>query len=134
MYKEVVVFLKSHPLLAPHLDFARIRALRKHIVTALKLLVYPQSAVHRWAGLVMDPVMYALLELTVPFVGVNDPGSFLVYANIATKAAIKMTDKKIERDKNYYLSFFSINRACFCVLDSTIADQFKVSNTLNMTG
>ncbi len=78
--------------------------------------------------------MYALLEPTAPFVGVNDPDNFPVYANFATKAAIKMTDKQFKRDKNYYLSFANINWACFCMLNSTTAYQFKVSNTPNMTG
>ena len=108
-YKEAVVFLKNPPSLAPRPDFTRICALYKHIVTALKLLACPQSAIHRWAGLVMGPVMYALLKLTVPFIGVNDPVNFLVYANFTTKAAIKMTDKHFKCDENYYLSFVNIN-------------------------
>ncbi len=49
-------------------------------------------------GLVMDLVMYVLLKPTAPFVGVNNPGDFPVYANFATEAAIKMTDKQFERD------------------------------------
>ncbi len=47
---------------------------------------------------------------------------------------MKMTDKIFERNKNYYLSFVNINRACFCMLNDNISDQFKVSNTPNMTG
>jgi hypothetical protein len=133
-YKKAALFLKNPPLLAPRPDFAGIHALRKHIGTGLKLLVCPQSTIHGWAGLVMDPVMYALLELTAPFVGIINPGNFPVYANFATKAAIKMTVKQFECDKNYYLSFVNINQACFRMLNSTIADQFKVSNTPNMTG
>jgi hypothetical protein len=95
-YEEAAVFLKNSPLLAPRPDFVRIRSLRKHIVTALKLLVCPQSAIHGWAGLVMGPVMYALLEPTAPFISINNPGNFPVYANFATKAAIKMTDKQFK--------------------------------------
>jgi hypothetical protein len=54
---------------------------------------------HPWmGGLVMDLVMYVLLKPTAPFVGVNNPGDFPVYANFATEAAIKMTDKQFERD------------------------------------
>jgi hypothetical protein len=133
-YVEAMVFLKNPPLLMPRPDFARICTLRNHIVTALKLLVCPQSTIRGWTGLVMGPVMYGLLEPTAPFVGVNNPGNFLVHANFATEAAIKMTDKQFECDKNNYLSFINKNRACFCMLDSTIADQFKVSKTQNMTG
>jgi hypothetical protein len=72
-YKKAAVFLKNAPSLAPHPDFARIRALQKHILTALKLLVCPQSTIHGWTGLAMDPIMYALLETTAQFVSVNDP-------------------------------------------------------------
>jgi hypothetical protein len=108
-YEEAVVFLKHPPSLAACPDFARIRALHKHIVTALKQLVCPQSAIHGWAGLVMDPVMYTLLEPTALFASIGNPGNFPVYANFVTKAAIKMTDKQFKHDKIYYLSFVNIN-------------------------
>jgi hypothetical protein len=45
-----------------------------------------------------------------------------------------MADKCFEHDKNYYLLFSNINRACFHMLNDNIADQFKVSNTPHMTG
>ncbi len=82
----------------------------------------------------MDQVMYVLIKPTTPFVLVVNPGDFLVYNNFATKAAIKIADKHFKRDKNYYLLFSNINRACFCMLNKNIANQFKVSNTLNMMG
>jgi hypothetical protein len=84
----------------------------------------------------MDPVMYALLKPTTPFAAVVDPGKYAerVYANFATEAAMKMTDKIFKQNKNYYLFFVNINRACFHMLNNNIADQFKVSNTPNMTG
>jgi hypothetical protein len=41
---------------------------------ALKKLVRLQSAIHEWSGLVMDPVMYTLIEPTTPFVLVANPG------------------------------------------------------------
>jgi hypothetical protein len=133
-YEEAVGFIKNPPLLVPHPDFAKICALRKHYVTGLKQLTCPQRLIHGWAGLVMDPVIYALLEPTTPFTAVVDPGEYAIYANFATEAAMKMTDKIFERNKNYYLSFVNIRRACFRVLNNNIANQFKVSNTPNMTG
>jgi hypothetical protein len=84
-YKEAAGFLKNPPTLASRLDFAEIQALHKHIVMALKQLVCPQSTIHGWSGLVMDPVMYALIKPTTPFVLVADPGNFPMYNNFATK-------------------------------------------------
>jgi hypothetical protein len=133
-YEEAVGFLKNPPMLAPHPNSAKIRALCKHILMALKQLACLQSAIHKWLGLVMNLVMYALIKPTTLFVLVADPGNFPVYNNFATKAAIKMTNKRFERDKKILLLFFvNINRACFCMLNDNIADQFKVSNTPNMT-
>jgi hypothetical protein len=88
-YKVATGFLENPPLLVPCPDFAKIRALRKHTVMALKQLVCPQSAIHGWSGLVMDPVMYALIEPTMPFVIDANPGNFPVYNNFATKTAIR---------------------------------------------
>jgi hypothetical protein len=122
IYEESVEFLKNPPLLAPCPEFARICTLCKHIDTALKQLVCPQSTIHGWARLVMDPVMYTLLKPAEPFANGIDPGNFPVYTNFATKAAIKMTDKKFNRNKNYYLSFIKINHVCFRMLNSNIAD------------
>ncbi len=63
-YDEVAEFLKNPPLLSPRPDFSKMRALRKHMVKALKQLVCPQSAVHGWTGMVLSPMVYALLEPT----------------------------------------------------------------------
>ncbi len=84
------------PLLASLPDFARVCALQNHIVTALKQLVCPQSAINGWVGLVMEPVMYKLLEPTVPFANNGNPGNFPVYTNFATKAVLKMIDKQFK--------------------------------------
>ena len=78
-YEEAAGFLKNPPSLAPHPDFTKHRALQKYFITGLTPLVCPQSLIHRWAGIVMDPVMYALLEPATPFAGVTDPGNFAVY-------------------------------------------------------
>jgi hypothetical protein len=47
---------------------------------------------------------------------------------------MKMIDVTFTRDKNYYLSFLNINQACFKMLDKAVSNQFKVSNTPNLTG
>jgi hypothetical protein len=133
-YKEAVGFIKNPPSLALRPDFAKNFALRKHYVTGLKQLTCPQNLIHGWAGLVMDLVMYTLLEPTTPFAAVVDPGKYAIYANFATKVTMKMTDKIFEQNKNYYLSVININRECFCMLNDNIANQFKVSNMPNMTG
>ena len=134
MYKEATGFLKNLPSLAPHPDFEKLHALHKHFITGLTPLVCPQNLIHGWAGIVMDPVMYTLLEPTMPFAAVTVPGDFTVYQNFATNAAIRMTNKIFACNKNYYLSFININRACFHTLNNNIGDQLKVSNLANITG
>jgi hypothetical protein len=60
-YKEVAEFLKNPPTLSPHWDSAKLRVMQKHMVKALKQLIFPQSAIHEWSGLVLSPMIYALL-------------------------------------------------------------------------
>jgi hypothetical protein len=132
-YKEAAEFLKNPPPMLPRPDFAELQALRKHMMQALKQLVCPQSQIHRWTGLVMDPGLYALIKpvaFTVPL----NPGASPVYQNFAPLAMMRMVDYAFKRNKNSFLLFSNINRACFRMLDDSVPIQFKVSNQANLTG
>jgi hypothetical protein len=47
--------------------------LHRHMIKVLKQLSCPQSAIYGWAGLIMHPTMYVLIEI-VPFQVPNNPG------------------------------------------------------------
>jgi hypothetical protein len=47
---------------------------------------------------------------------------------------IKMIDVTFHCNKNYFLSYKNIARACFRIFDANITAQFKVSNTPSLTG
>jgi hypothetical protein len=132
-FDEAAEFQKNPPALAPRLNFAKIRALCKHINTALMQLVCPQSQIHGWAVLAMEPNMYALLE-AVPFAIPINPGNMPIYTQFTTPSHMKMADTIFLRNKNYYLSYKNINRACFKMLDENVQPQYKVSNVTMMTG
>jgi hypothetical protein len=127
-FGKVAGFFCNLPTMAPCPDFAKLRALRQHIVTALKQIECPQSFIHGWSGLAMAPAVYALLKPNA-FVLPVDLGPALVYTPFGTPAAIKMVDAMFERDKNYFVSYKNINRACFCMLDELVPNQYKVLNT-----
>jgi hypothetical protein len=131
--KEAAEFLKNLPSVSPRPDFAKVRALRKHIIKALKQLGCPQSLAHGWTGLVMDPALYILLEPNV-FVLPVSPGATAIYPQFAAPVQMKMINNVFARNKNYYLSFMNISHACFHMLDETVPDRYKVSNTPNLTG
>jgi hypothetical protein len=132
-YKEAAEFLKNPPTMLPWPDFSKLRALRKHMTQALKQLVCPKSQIHGWTGLVMDPGLYALIK-PVPFAVPVNPRATMVYQNFSPPAVMKMVDYAFERNKNYFLSYMNINRACFCMLDDSVPIQFKVSNIPTLTG
>ncbi len=81
----------------------------------------------------MTPAVYALLEPN-PFVLPGDPGPAPVYTSFATPAAIKMIDASFKQDKNYFLTYKIINRACFRMLKDLVPNQYKVSNTPVLNG
>jgi hypothetical protein len=97
-------------------------------VRALKQLTCLQSPIHGRSGLAIAPGVYALLEPQV-FVEPLNPGTTAVYPPLLPPSAIKMIDAIFVWDKNYFLLLLNINQACFKMLDDTISNQFKVSNT-----
>jgi hypothetical protein len=98
-FDEVAGFLKNPPTLSPRPDFVKIRALRKHMVRALKQLACPQSVIHGWSGLIFASMVYTLLELN-PFQDPTNIGAVAVYTQFATPPMIKMTDAIFTRAQN----------------------------------
>jgi hypothetical protein len=98
--KEVAEFLKNPPSVSPWPDFAKVFALWKHIIKALKQLECPQSQVHGWSGLILDPALYILLEANAFVIPVS-LGPTAIYPQSATLAQMKMIDNIYARNKNY---------------------------------
>jgi hypothetical protein len=119
--EEVTGFLKKNPSLALRPDFNQLRALRQHIVRALRQLTCPQSPIHGWSGLAITPAMYLLLE-PQPFVEPVNPGDTAIYPPFLPPSTIKMIDAAFTQDKNYFLSLRNINQACFKMLDNLISN------------
>jgi hypothetical protein len=103
------------------------------MVKALKQLVCPQSAIHGWSGMVLSPMVYALLEPT-PFVIPGNPGPVAVYTQFATPAMIKQIEAVFLHLQKAHQSYKNIRRACFRMLNTNVADQFKVSNIPSLIG
>jgi hypothetical protein len=121
------------PTVLPRPSFASLRALSQHMIRALKLFKCSQSTTQGWSGLVMSPTVYSLLEPTAFKVPI-DPGPSATYTPFAPPATIKMIDAAFERDKNYFLSYKNIYRACFRMLDDLVPPLFKVSNVPALLG
>jgi hypothetical protein len=132
-YDEVAGFFKNPPSLEPCPNFDNICALQKHMVKALLQLSCPQSAIHGWSGLAMDPAIYFLLE-GVAFTIPADPGPTANFPKWSVPTAIKMIEATFDCEKNYFLSYKNITRACFRMLDGNVLAQFKVSNNAALTG
>jgi hypothetical protein len=103
-YDEAAGFLKNPPSLEPCPNFTNICTLQKHIVQALAQLSCPQSDIHGWLGLAMDPATYLLLEgaaFTIP----PDPGPTAIFPGGAgvARTAMKTIQATFDHDKNYYL-------------------------------
>jgi hypothetical protein len=96
-----------------------MRALKKHMVKALKQLLCPQSAVHGWTGMVLSPMVYALLEPT-PFAIPGKPAPVAVYNLFATPAMIKHADNLFLCLQKDHQSYDNIQRACFRMLDTVV--------------
>ncbi len=123
-YDEVIGFLKHLPTLAPRPDITRLRALRKHMKDALKKSPFPQSAIHGWTSLVMDPTMYPLLE-SLPFaIPVNSGGVPAILWTLTT-ATIKILTLEFDHNQNYYNSYNNIYCTWFKMLNNSIPEEIQ---------
>jgi hypothetical protein len=99
----------------------------------LKQLTCPQSVIYGWSGLIFAPMVYALLKPT-PFQDPTDPRPAAVYTQFATHSIMKMANAIFTREQNEWNLSRNIQRACFCMLDELVSDQFKVSNVPTLKG
>ncbi len=95
-FNEAAEFLKNPPSLSPQPDFSKLCALRNNMVKALKQLICPQSQIHGWLGVVLSPMVYALLEPN-PFAVPGNPGPVAIYTQFATPAMIKQANNMFKR-------------------------------------
>ena len=133
-YDEVTKLLAEAPNCNPRPNFENIRTLKRFLIKKLRTLLCPQSAIMGWSGMVMDPVLYSLVEPT-PFMLPADPGNTASYPHHRNLPRTEQAniDATFERQKNYFLSYINIYRAIFNVLDTKIDDAFKVGTTPGQT-
>ena len=77
------------------------------MVRALKQLMCPQSVIHRLSGLILAPMVYALLEPN-PFQDPTDPWAVAVYTQFVTQSMIKMANTIFMREQNKWDSYRNI--------------------------
>ena len=66
LYNTIKDLVANPPSLGNRPNFFNLRALCNHFARALKRIPCPQSTVNGWAGMVLSPAMYALIDPT-PF-------------------------------------------------------------------
>jgi hypothetical protein len=68
---------------------------------------------------IMDPNTYLLLGGIV-FAAINDPGPTAIYPQWAAPPTVRMIDATFLHDKNYFLSYKNIERACFRMFNANV--------------
>jgi hypothetical protein len=110
-YEAVKMLLANLPSIKPRPNFFNLQALRTHFARALKQIPCPQPGVNGWAGAVISPQMYALIDPT-PFhlkiapktntpaypVKMDAQGSVIPY----TREEKSTFDAEFLRAKNYF--------------------------------
>jgi hypothetical protein len=77
-------------------------------------------------------MIYALLDPTI-FLAPVYLGNVAVYPQFALPAQIKTANTMSAHVQNKWKSYKNIQRACFCIPDENLTNQFKVSNVPTLT-
>jgi hypothetical protein len=135
-YEAVQTLLANPPSINPRPNFFNICELRSHFVKALKKIPCPQSPVNGWAGAVMSPQMYALIDQNSFHLNITPTTTTPAYLNKFTPDGVNVPytreeestiDAKFVLKKNYYETWTNIYRACYHTLDEHVNDAYKVA-------
>ena len=139
-YDTIVGLLANQPSINPHPNFFNLRALHNHFACALKKVPCPQSRVNGWAGAVLAPAMYTLIDNTVFHCNISTPPfpkfppRYAATDDNSQGALIPYTCKEIltitakhTRAKNYMDTGVNICHACFDILDTHVSDAYKTA-------
>jgi hypothetical protein len=78
-YDAVRMLLANPPNSNPHPNFFNIHELRSHFARAIKKIPCPQSPVNGWAGAVMSPEMYILINPNLFHLNISPRTATLAY-------------------------------------------------------
>ncbi len=140
----VKALVANPPSLVDCPNFFNLQALQNHFARTLKWITCPQSLVNRWAGIVLTPAMYALIDpkpfdlklLNLPKT-TELPEFPPIYAANGTTVIPYMRKQTLcitaafTRQKNYYNTACNVYRAVYDTLDAHIDDAFKVAPPTN---
>jgi hypothetical protein len=139
-YETVKALVANPPSLGDHPNFFNLRALQNHFTRTLKQITCPQSPVNGWAGFVLTPVMYALIDpkpfnlklLNLPTtIGVPEfPPTYTANGTTVIPYTCKQTLRitaAFMHQKNYYSTACNVYRVVYDTLDAHVDDAFKVA-------
>jgi hypothetical protein len=139
-YDTVKALVVNPPSLGDRPNFFNFRALQNHFACMLKWIAYPQSQVNRFAGFVLTPSMYSLIDpkpfdlklLNLPTTN-GVPECPPIYAADSTTVVPYTREQTLRiiatftHQKNYYDTACNIYHAVYDTLNAHIKDAFKIA-------
>jgi hypothetical protein len=139
-YDAVKALVANPPSLGNRPNFFNLRALQSHFARALKRITCPQSTVNGWAGMVLTPAMYTLinpkpfnLKLLMLPTSTGVPEFPPIYAfdgkTVIPYMRVQMLciTATFRHQKNYYDTACNVYCAVYDTLDAHIDNAFKVA-------
>jgi hypothetical protein len=136
----VKALVANPPSLGDCPNFFNLLDLQNHFARVLKWIACPQSQVNGWAGFVLTPAMYSLIDpkpfnlklLNLPTT-TGVPKFPPIYAANGTTVISNTQEQMLcitdtfTRQRNYYDTACNIYRAVYDMLDAHVDDAFKVA-------
>jgi hypothetical protein len=139
-YDTIMGLLANPPSLNPRRNFLNLRELRNHFARAFKKIPCLQSSINGWAGAVLSPAMYALIDVAVFHWNISTtpvpkfPARYTTEPDGLQGALIPYSREELltitathTRDKHYHDTGINLCRAVFDVLNAHVSDAYKTS-------
>ena len=132
-YDDIMEILKSPSTLDPRPNFFRLWVFCQHIVNVMKQILHPGYPQHGWAGMVLQPAIFALIN-AAPLASPPNPGLIAVYLPFALQPAIRMANSQFKIDKNLYKTYTNVHRAVYKFLIDNVLPAYQALTTPGLTG
>jgi hypothetical protein len=74
----------------------------------MKQIPHPGYPQHGWAGMVLQPAIFALINAT-PFAPPPNPGLIAIYPQFALQPAMKMIDNQFKIGKKLFKTYTNVH-------------------------
>ena len=134
-YEECLKIIGTLTRLTPMPTFRNIRQLVRELIIAAKEIPSLQSDINGHAGMIMAPVLYAMIE-HAPWTEPDNPGPRPAFPQhrVAGEQERLEIDQEWKVEHRIWCTYSNFRRACHHAINKAVPEEYKTTDTIGQSG